>query len=361
MRYDRTIVLEPTDPHATSQEDDGPGWFETPAQTVTTEARGTTYLEAINRALVDELAGDERVVLIGEDIGVMGGAFRVTNGLWDRFGGSRVIDTPMAEAAIVGMAIGMAIEGLRPIVELQFSDFISCGYDQLVTEAAKLHYRFGIAVPIVVRAPSGAGVGAGPFHSQSPEGIFAHVPGLKVVCPGTVQDAYDLLRLAVKDPNPVLYFEHKALYRSLRGSLEPGLPVLDLGVAAIRRVGRHLTLVTYGGLLRSCLQVADDLAQEGIELEVIDLRSLQPLDMATVGQSVAKTARAVIVHEDTLSFGVGAEVAARLSDEYFFSLDAPIMRVAPPDTPVPFARPLEDAYVPQPGRIMEAVRKCLAV
>lgn len=339
------------------------GWFESPARNLSPDRAGpgVTYLDAINRALDDELREDERVVLLGEDIGVMGGAFRVTRGLWEKYGDTRVIDMPMAEAATVGMAIGMAVRGMRPIVELQFADFISNAYDQLVTEAAKLHYRFGIAVPLVVRGPSGAGVGAGPFHSQSPEGTFAHVPGLRVVCPGTVQDAYDLLRLAVADPNPVLYFEHKALYRSLKADLETGCERLPIGHAAVRRPGHHLTLVTYGGLLPGCLRVAEELTAEGIELEVIDLRSVQPLDMETVGSSVEKTARAVIVHEDTTSFGVGAEVAARLASERFFALDAPVLRVAPPDTPVPLAGILEQAYVPQESRIAEVVRQCLAV
>ncbi len=320
------------------------------------EQRGTTYLEAIRFALEDELAEDERVVLLGEDIGRMGGAFRATAGLHDRFGDARVLDTPMAEAAIIGGAIGMALSGLRPIAELQFADFISCAYDQLVTEAAKLHYRFGIPVPIVVRAPSGAGVGAGPYHSQSPEGIFAHIPGLKVVCPGDVQDAYDLLRLAVRDPNPVLYFEHKALYRSLRGPLVRGVPTGRLGESAVRRPGSDLTVVTYGGMLPRCLAAADLVAEEGIEVEVVDLRTVFPADHAGVAASVERTGRLVIVHEDTLSSGIGAELAARIVSDHFYALDAPISRVAAPDAPVPFARPLEEAYVPSMARILDAIR-----
>jgi 2-oxoisovalerate dehydrogenase E1 component beta subunit len=317
-----------------------------------------TYLDAIRFALEDELAGDDRVVLLGEDIGHMGGAFRATEGLHARFGDARVIDTPMAEIALVGAGIGLAVSGMRPIVELQFADFISCAYDQLVSEAAKLHYRFGIAVPLVVRAPSGGGVGAGPFHSQSPEGIFAHVPGLKVVCPGDVQSAYDLLRAAVRDPNPVLYFEHKGLYRSVRGPLVRHVPTAGLDRAtAVSRPGTDVTVVTYGGMLRHCLAAADQLAAEDIDVEVLDLRVVFPADHAAVGASVARTGRVVVVHEDTLSSGVGAEVAARVSSDHFFSLDAPIRRVTAPDTPVPFAAPLEAAYVPTVVAIADAIRE----
>jgi 2-oxoisovalerate dehydrogenase E1 component beta subunit len=341
-----------------------PGWF-TQAEPRAASPAGhdePTYLDAIRCALEDELASDERVVLLGEDIGHMGGAFRATEGLQERFGLDRVIDTPMAEIALVGAGIGLAVSGMRPIVELQFADFVSCAYDQLVSEAAKLHYRFGIAVPLVVRAPSGAGVGAGPFHSQSPEGIFAHVPGLKVVCPGDVQDAYDLLRAAVRDPNPVLYFEHKGLYRSARGPLERRAPE-DFCLRAasrVRRTGTDVTVVTYGGTVRSCLAAAEELALEGIDAEVLDLGIVFPADHEGIGASVAKTSRVVVVHEDTLSSGVGAEIAARLASDHFFSLDAPVRRVAAPDTPVPFAPALEAAYVPSSGVIAAAVREVVA-
>ncbi|HTX01787.1 MAG TPA: alpha-ketoacid dehydrogenase subunit beta, partial [Acidimicrobiales bacterium] len=222
-------------------------------------APGVTYLEALRSALGDLLAEDDRVVLLGEDIGTMGGAFRVTAGLQERFGTSRVIDTPMAETGVLGCAIGLAISGLRPIVELQFADFISCCYDQLVNEAAKLHYRFGIAVPIVVRCPSGGGLGAGPFHSQCPEGIFAHVPGLKVVCPATVQDAYGLLRASLHDPDPVLFFEQKALYRSQKAPLDRSAPPAVLGQAAVRRAGLDVSVVCYGSMVPRCLEAAEHL------------------------------------------------------------------------------------------------------
>lgn len=329
-------------------------WFAEPPTAGGSERPGATYLEAIRSALEDELSEDPRVVLLGEDIGVLGGAFRVTKDLFDRFGPDRVIDTPIAEAALVGAGIGLAISGRRPIVELQFADFVSCAYDQIVTEAAKLHYRFGIAVPLVIRAPSGAGVGAGPFHSQSPEGIFAHVPGLKVVCPGTVQDAYDLLRAAVADPNPVLYFEHKALYRSERDELVRGPGRARLGEAAVVRPGTDLTLITYGGMLRRCVEAAESTP---VDVEVIDLRTVHPVDWPTIERSVRRTGRALVVHEDTLSSGVGAEVAARIADGCFFDLDAPIRRLAAPDTPVPFAASLEDAYLPSVDAIRTAIEE----
>jgi 2-oxoisovalerate dehydrogenase E1 component beta subunit len=318
-----------------------------------------TYLDAIAAALRDELEADPRVVLLGEDIAELGGAFRVTAGLVEAYGSGRVIDTPIAEAALVGAGIGMAVRGLRPVVELQFADFISCAYDQLVTEAAKLYFRFGIAVPLVVRCPSGGGLGAGPFHSQNPEGVFAHIPGLKVVCPGTVQDAYDLLRASIADPNPVLFFEHKALYRSLRSPLMRSPKAEGLGRAAVRRQGDSLTLVTYGGMLPRCLEVAARLAHSGKELEIVDLRTLAPVDMDTVKESVGRTGRVVIVHEDTLTSGFGAEVAARLSEESFFDLDAPVLRVAAPDVPAPAAEQLEQAYIPSIQRIEEGVWRTL--
>jgi 2-oxoisovalerate dehydrogenase E1 component beta subunit len=323
-------------------------------------AGSATYLEAIRAALEDELAEDERVVLIGEDIGIMGGAFRVTEGLWQRFGDARVIDAPISEMAITGACIGMAISGMRPIAEFQFADFISCAYDQLVNEAAKLYFRFKCPVPIVMRAPSGGGVGAGPYHSQSPEAVFAHCPGLKVVCPGSVQDAYDLLRLAVADPNPVLYFEHKALYRSLKGTLERRRPSGALERACIVRPGSEVTIVSYAATLIRSLEAAETLQGEGISAEVIDLRCINPLDFATIAASVQRTSRVVIAHEDTRTLGIGAEIAARISEFCFYELDAPVVRVTSPDTPIPAAKSLEDAFLPSADRIAAAVRDCVA-
>ena len=340
------------------------GWFEEDIPSEPVDGQGIsqqpTYLESIRAALDDLLRSDRNVLLLGEDIGRMGGAFRVTAGLFEKYGPGRVIDTPMSEAAIVGAAIGLAIEGLKPIVELQFADFISCAYDQLVTQAAKLHYRFGIAVPIVIRAPSGGGVGGGPFHSQSPEGGFAHIPGLKVVCPGSVQDAYDLLRWSVSDPNPVIFFEHKALYRSLRGELvrRPPSPGWSGAVKCVRS-GRDVTIVTYGAMVRKTLQAAIKLSAEGIESEVLDLMIIAPLDSGPILESVKRTSRLVVVHEDTVSSGIGAEIAARVSSAGFFDLDAPIVRIAAPDTPVPLARALEDAYIPSVDRIVAEVRACV--
>jgi 2-oxoisovalerate dehydrogenase E1 component beta subunit len=335
------------------------GWFDDGAGNTAASA-GTTYLEAIRAALEDELSDDARVVLIGEDIGVMGGAFRVTEGLWQRFGDTRVIDAPISEIAITGACIGMAISGLRPIAEFQFADFISCAYDQLVNEAAKLYFRFKCPVPIVMRAPSGGGVGAGPFHSQSPEAVFAHCPGLKVVCPGSVQDAYDLLRLAVADPNPVLYFEHKALYRSVRGELRRRRPEGALESARIVRPGRDITIVSYAATLLRALEAAEALSRDGICAEVIDLRCISPIDFATIAASVRRTARAVIAHEDTHTLGIGAEIVARLAEHCFYDLDAPVARVTAPDTPIPAAKSLEDAFLPSADRIARAARECLA-
>ncbi len=338
------------------------GWFDDgKATTAEVQNQQPTYIDAIRAALEDELAEDERVVLIGEDIGIMGGAFRATQGLWQRFGENRVIDTPISEIAITGACIGMAISGMRPIAELQFADFISCAYDQLVNEAAKLYFRFKCPVPIVMRAPAGGGVGAGPYHSQSPEAVFAHCPGIKVVCPGTVQDAYDLMRLAAADPNPVLYFEHKALYRSIRGPLLRRRPHGKLEEARVLREGRHVTVVSYAAILNKTLDVAARLSDEGIDVEVIDLRCINPIDFDTIAASARKTSRVIIAHEDTLTLGAGAEIAARLADLCFFDLDAPVMRVTAPDTPIPAAKTLEEAFVPSHAKIEAAIREIVAL
>lgn len=347
------------------------GWFEgteagkstdgSPDNRTPDAETDVTYIDAITAAMDDELASDERVVLIGEDIGIMGGAFRATRGLFEKYGERRVIDTPIAEIAITGACTGMAISGMRPIAELQFADFISCAYDQLVNQAAKLHFRYKVAVPFVMRAPSGGGVGAGVFHSQNPEATFAHVPGLKVVCPGTVQDAYDLLRLAVADPNPVLYFEHKGLYRSISGPLERRPPQGSMEKANVLRQGNDITVVSYASTLHKCLEAADQLKETGKSVEVIDLRCIQPLDFATIAASVKKTSRVIIAHEDTRTLGIGAEIAARLSDQCFFDLDAPVMRVTMPDIPVPASHVLEAAVIPSTDRIVDAITECLAI
>jgi len=324
------------------------------------EPAETTYVDAINRALEEEMARDPSVVLMGQDIGVFEGAFRSTRGLHERWP-DRVLDTPIAESGTLGIAAGAAMLGYRPVIEMQFADFVTCGFNQLVNVAAKLYYRWEVPCPLVVRLPSGGGVGAGPFHSQNPEGWFAHVAGLKVVCPATAADAGALLKAAIRDPNPVVFLEHKYLYRRAKEALPAGeLPAGVLGEARIVRPGRDLTLVAYGVATATCLEAAAQLAAEGIEAEVIDLRTLVPLDEATLLASVRKTARALIVHEDQLTAGFGAELAARLADAAFPWLDAPVRRVAHADRPSPYAKSLERLLLPTKERVVEAARALAA-
>jgi 2-oxoisovalerate dehydrogenase E1 component beta subunit len=306
-----------------------------------------TYLEAVRRALADAMHADERVFLLGEDIGVYGGAFRATAGLLERFGPERVIDTPIAESGIVGAAIGAALMGRRPVAEMQFIDFIANGFQLLTNFAARFHYRFGQAVPMVVRGPCGGGVGAGPFHSQNVEAYFLHTPGLKIVAPATAADAYGLLRAAIADPNPVLVLEHKWLYRRARGPLPPPeAPPEALGAARVVRPGRDLTLVTFGAMVSRALEAAGELAVAGVEAEVIDLRTLAPWDRETVLASVRRTGRALVVHEAARTGGVGAEYAATIAEACFDWLDAPVERLAALDVPVPYAAELERAVLP---------------
>ncbi len=315
-----------------------------------------TYLQAITEALREEMARDSRVYLIGEDVGLYGGAFKVTKGLFEEFGEERVIDTPISESAIIGAAIGSAIVGMRPVAEIQFADFITCAFNQIVTNAATLHYRFEIAVPMVIRAPSGGGIHGGPFHSKNPEAWFFHQPGLKIVAPALVRDAKGLLKSAIRDDNPVLYFEHKYLYRRIKEDLPNEEILVPLGKAAVVRAGSDATVVTYGAMVHASLQAAEVLAKEkNIETEIIDLRSLQPLDKETIMQSVAKTNRVVIVHEATLTGGIGGEIAALISEEAFEMLDAPIKRVASLDTPTPFSPVLEEYFMPNAAKIAKAV------
>ena len=310
-----------------------------------------TYLEAIADGLREAMRADPSVMVLGEDVAAYGGAFKVTAGLLEEFGPLRVIDTPISEAAIVGASVGAALLGMRPVAEMQFADFIANAFNQLTNNAATSAYRAGGCVPLVVRAPCGAGTHGGPFHSQSVEAYFFHTPGLKVVMPATPEDAKGLLLAAIADPNPVLYLEHKALYRSQRGEVAPGLTRVPLGRAAVRRRGRDLTVVTYGMMVHRCLAAAEEAAADGVDAEVIDLRTLSPLDGDTVDESVARTSRALIVHEDRLRGGIGAEIAASLGERLFSSLDAPICRIGAPDTPVPYAPPLEAAYLPDAARI----------
>ena len=318
-----------------------------------------TYVEAIHQALAEELERDETVVLMGQDIGRFEGAFRVTRGLHSRWP-ERVRDTPIAESGTLGIAIGAALLGFRPVVEMQFADFVACGFNQLVNVAAKLFYRWEVPCPLVVRLPSGGGVGAGPFHSQNPEAWFAHEPGLKVVCPATAADAKALLKAAIRDPNPVIFCEHKFLYRRIKEALPEGDPPARLGEAKVRRAGRHLTLVGYGASTWTCLEAAAALVEHGIEAEVVDLRCLRPFDAETVINSVRRTGRALVVHEACETAGFGAEVAARLADAAFAWLDAPVRRVAYPDRPVPSAKVLEQALLPSRDKVVAAARELTA-
>lgn len=328
--------------------------------TTTAGSAETTYLEAISQALDEEMTRDERVFLMGEDIGAYGGAFKITEGFLQKYGEWRVLDTPLAESGFVGAAIGAAMMGLRPVVEMQFADFISCAFDQITEVAAKNHYRWGAAVPMVIRAPFGGGIHGGPFHSECPEGWFFHSPGLKLVAPSTPYDAKGLLKAAIRDPNPVIYFEHKFLYRRIKAVLPQDDFVVPIGKADVKRTGSDISVITYGAMVHLALEAAQELAKEGIEVEVVDLRTLIPLDTDTIYASVRKTSKAIILHEDNKTGGIGAEIAARLTEECFDYLDGPIIRIAPPDTPVPFSTPLEEFYLPKSSDIVVAAKKLTA-
>jgi len=318
-----------------------------------------TYLEAIRQGMFEEMRRDDRVVMMGEDIAKYGGAFKVTAGMFDEFGSSRVIDTPISESAIIGAAIGMSMNGYLPVVEMQFIDFITCAFDQITSYAAKSRYRWGVGVPMVVRGPCGGNVHGGPFHSANPEMYFAHTPGLKVVTPATAYDAKGLIKAAIRDQDPVLFFEHKYLYRRIKEELPVDDYIVPIGKAALRRPGKDITLVTYGAMLYLAYEAAEQLAPE-IELEIIDLRSIMPFDIDMVMDSVKKTSRCIILHEDTLTGGIGGEIAARLADEAFTYLEAPIKRIASPDAPVPFAPTLEEAFLPKTADIIKVSRELMA-
>jgi pyruvate/2-oxoglutarate/acetoin dehydrogenase E1 component len=319
-------------------------------------ARELTYLQAISEGLRDEMRRDETVFCLGEDIGAFGGAFKVTAGFIEEFGAARVLDTPLSESAIVGVAIGAAVEGLRPVCEMQFADFISCGFDQLVNVAAKLHYRQGVAVPMVVRLPSGGGFSGGPFHSQNPEAWFLQAPGLKIVAPATAADAKGLLVSAIRDPNPVCFFEHKGLYRHVKGEVPEGEHAVPLGKARVAREGDELTVIAYGSAVHLALQAADQLDES---VEVVDLRTLCPLDREAILASARKTGKVLVAHEATQSCGVGAEVAALVAARAFEDLDAPVRRLTTPDVPIPFSPPLEQAVLPQLDDMKEAMDELL--
>jgi pyruvate/2-oxoglutarate/acetoin dehydrogenase E1 component len=315
-----------------------------------------TYLQAISDGLRCEMREDDRVLVMGEDVGVFGGAFKVTDGFTDEFGTDRVMDTPLAESGIVGTAVGAAVAGLRPVCEMQFSDFISCGFDQLVNVAGKMHFRQGLAVPMVVRLPSGGGFSGGPFHSQNPEAWFMHAPGLKVVAPSTPADAKGMLIGAIRDPNPVCFLEHKHLYRRVKGEVAEGTWTTPFS-ARVAREGTDLVVIAYGAMVHTALEATDGL--DGASVEVLDLRSLVPLDEAAILASVAKCSKVVVVDEANRTCAAGAEVAALIAEQAFEHLDGPVVRVATPDVPIPFSPPLEQAVLPTVDRVREACRELL--
>jgi 2-oxoisovalerate dehydrogenase E1 component beta subunit len=316
-----------------------------------------TYLDAVSQGLMAEMEADESVFLIGEDVGQFGGAFKVTKGFLEKFGERRVVDTPIAESGFTGLAAGAALNGLRPVVEYQFADFISCAFDMIINVLARHHYRTGNPMPVTLRAPYGARLRAGPTHSQSIESYFAHVPGLKIVAPATVEDAAGLLRSAIRDDNPVLYLESKYLYRRIKVPGPISLDPVPIGRANVVRPGDRISLLTYSVGVHQGLEAAEVLAGEGISVEVVDLRTLVPLDMETIAASVTKTSRAVVLHEAARTLGFGAEVAARIGEECFWSLDQPVTRITARNTPIPTSPHLEDAMVPQTAEVIDVLRR----
>ncbi len=327
-------------------------------------ARGglVTFVEAIRQGLWEEMERDPAVFVIGEDVGVYGGAFKVTEGLLDEFGKGRVIDTPISEGAIVGAACGAALMGMRPVAEFQFIDFISAGFDLLTNYAAKCRYRWGAGLPTVFRGPCGAGVHSGPFHSVNAESFFLNTPGLKIIEPSTAYDAKGLIKAAIRDPDPVLFFEHKKLYRlpRLREEIPADDYIVEIGKARVAREGRDLSIITFGAQVLTALDAALELESEGLEVEVIDLRTLAPLDKETILASVRKTSRALVLHEAPRTGGIGGEIAANIAEEAFEWLDAPVIRVGAIDTPVPYSPPLEEYHLPQLRDLLEAARKLAA-
>lgn len=321
-----------------------------------------TLLEAVRQGLWEEMERDERVFLLGEDIGVYGGAFKLTEGFIKRFGEERVIDTPISESAIVGAACGAAMMGMRPVAEMQFIDFISCCFDIITNYAAKSRYRQGIGIPIVVRGPCGGGVHGGPFHSQNVESFFLNTPGLKIVEPSTPYDAKGLIKAAIRDEDPVLFFEHKMLYRNPK--IKQEVPeedyIVEIGKAAVRREGRDLTIITYGAMTYTAMDAAAKLEEEGIEVEVIDLRTLLPLDREAIASSVKKTNKVIVLHEATRTGGMAGEITAVINEEAFDHLDGPVVRVTSIDTPVPYAPPLEEFFLPQVEDVLKAARQLAA-
>ena len=317
-----------------------------------------TYLQAISDGLREEMRRDERVFVLGEDVGVYGGAFKVTLGFQEEFGSWRVLDMPLSETAIMGGATGAAIMGMRPVAEMQFADFVSCAWDHLVTIAAKQRWRVGTPVPIVLRLPSGGGFSGGPFHSQNPESSFAHIPGLKCVCPATPEDAKGLIVAAIEDPNPVLFFEHKHLYRRIKGEVPDERYVTPIGKARTHQEGEEVTVITWGAMLYTAEEAAKQLPDSSIE--IIDLRTILPWDKEAVLASARKTSKVLVLHEDTRTGGFGAEIAATIAEEAFEDLDAPVRRIAAPDTPVPFSPVLEKAFIPQVDDVVRGLKELIS-
>lgn len=320
-----------------------------------------TYIEAISRGMWDEMERDKSVFLLGEDIGAYGGAFKATRGFLEHFGEERIVDTPLSEAAIVGAAIGAAVVGMRPIAEMQFADFVTGAFNQLVTNAAKIHYRWRLPVPMVVRLPSGGRIHGGPYHSANPEGWFFHVPGLKIVAPSTPYDAKGLMTSSIRDNNPVLFFEYKYLYRRVKGEVPEEEYTVPIGKGEVRREGTDIAVITYGPTVHLCLEAASVLSgEDGVEVRVVDLRSLLPLDRELILESVRSTGKVLIVHEANLTGGIGAEVAALIGEQAFQYLDAPVRRLGALDTPIPFAPTLEEFVLPDVPKIVKALRELSA-
>jgi 2-oxoisovalerate dehydrogenase E1 component beta subunit len=326
------------------------------------EAGEATYLQAISEALWEEMERDERVFVIGEDIAVYGGAFKVTEGFLERFGPDRVRDTPICENAFTGMGAGAALMGMRPVVEYQYADFISSAFDEIRNVVSMYRYRTGRSVPMVMRGPSGGGVRAGPFHSQNPEATYAHIPGVKVLCPATPTDAKGLLKAAIRDDDPVMFLEHKGLYRKLKEVVPTGADfTVPIGEARIHREGTDVSVITYAAMVHRAQEAAEILEEEdGISVEIVDLRTIAPWDTDAVLASVGKTSKAVLLQEDTRTLGIMSEVAAVLANEGFDLLDGPVVRISPPDTPPPFSPPLEDAFLPQTDEVVEKIRALVA-
>ena len=319
-----------------------------------------TYLEAIRQGIWEEMEHDPTVFCIGEDIGIYGGAFKVTDGFIDRFGPERVIDTPIAESAIVGAAFGASLTGLRPVAEFQFMDFIGCAFNQITNMVAKAHYRWGAPAPLVIRGPSGGNVHGGPFHSQNPEMYFVHTPGLKVVCPATAYDAKGLIKASIRDNNPVIFFEHKYLYRRIKEDVPDDDYIVPLGKARVARSGRDLSIITYAAMVHVALEAAEMLSKEEIELEVVDLRTVSPLDREAIAETVRRTNKVIILHEHVRTGGIAGEISAIINEEAFDSLDGPIVRLTALDSPVPFSPPQEEFFLPKPNDVVREARKLAA-